>query len=173
MRKVNGNIEDFELLMDSNSLDENFIRSVGRLTLNFAHLEFCFMLFAGSQIGVLPPLNQIIISELSFKQLLNISAGIYKVLETNQEQLTKFDKILKDSFMLEQQRNIITHSFYGHNPKAKIIIRRKNTTKGKKGFIEQEELINAESVNKIADQMNETSIELGKMIFTISSKASK
>jgi len=173
MRKVNDNIEDFELLMDSNSLDENFLKSVGRLTLNFAHLEFCFMLFAGSQIGTRPPLNQIIVSELSFKQLLNISAGIYKVLETNQEQLAKFAKILKDSFMLEQQRNTITHSFYGHNQKAKIIVRRKNTTKGKKGFIEQEELINAEFVNKIADQMNKTSLELGKMIFTISSKASK
>jgi hypothetical protein len=170
MKKVNEDIEDSELLMDSNSLDEDFIKSVGRLTLNFAHLEFCFMLFAGSQMGTRQPLNQIIISELSFRQLLNISAGIYKVVETNQEQFAKFEKILKDSFVLEQQRNTITHSFYGHNKKTKIIVRRKNTSKGKKGFIEQEGIINAEFVNKIADQMNETSIELGKMLFTISGK---
>ena len=68
-------IEDIELLMDSDGLDENFIKSVGRLTLNFAHLEFCFTLFTGSQLGTRQPLNQIIVSELSFKQLLNISSG--------------------------------------------------------------------------------------------------
>ena len=170
MKKENTKDENFDLIMDSESLDENFVKSVGRLTLNFAHLEFCFMLFAGSQLGTRQPLNQIVISELSYKQLLNISAGIYNAIETNQEQLSKFNQILKDSFLLEQQRNTITHSFYGYNEKTKIIVRRKNTTKGKKGFREQEEVINAETVNKIADQMNETSIELKKMIFNISNK---
>ena len=161
-------IEDIELLMDSDGLDENFIKSVGRLTLNFAHLEFCFTLFTGSQLGTRQPLNQIIVSELSFKQLLNISSGIYRVIETDQEKLEKFDQILKDAFYLEERRNTITHSFYGHNQETKIIVRHKNTSKGKNGYREQTEIINAESVNEIADQMNKTSIELGKMIFDLS-----
>ncbi|MDD2891767.1 MAG: hypothetical protein PHQ95_02275 [Candidatus Gracilibacteria bacterium] len=160
--------EKIELLMDSEGLDENFIKSIGRLTLNFAHLEFCFALFTGSQLGTRQPLNQIIISELSFKQLLNISSGIYKAIETDKEKLAKFDQILKDAFYLEERRNTITHSFYGHNKEAEIIVRHKNTSKGKNGYREQVEIINAKSVNEIADQMNKTSIELGKMIFNLS-----
>jgi len=138
------------LMMGTENMDENFIKSVGLLTLNFAHLEFCLRLFAGSQFGVKYPLNEIILSELSFKQLLNISAGIYKELEADTEKLDKFNQILKDSFAFEQQRNTITHSFYGQNGDLKIIVRKKNSSKGKKGFIEQTEIINADTVNKIA-----------------------
>jgi hypothetical protein len=162
--------EDSSLIMGTENLDENFIKSVGLLTLNFAHLEFCFTLFAGSQFGIKYPLNRIILSELSYKQLLNISAGIYKELETDIEKLEKFNQILKDSFVLEQQRNTITHSFYGHDENAKIIVRRKNSSKGKKGYREQEEIINAETVNEIAEQMKEISTELVKMIFSMTSE---
>lgn len=167
MNKNNHKEEDSSLIMGTENMDENFIRSVGLLTLNFAHLEFCFTLFAGSQFGIKYPLNGIILSELSYKQLLNISAGIYKELETDIEKLEKFNQILKDSFVLEQQRNTITHSFYGHNENAKIIVRRKNSSKGKKGFKEQEEIINAETVNEIAEQIKDTSNELVKMIFSM------
>ena len=160
-------IEEIELLMDSNGLDENFITSIGRLTLNFAHLEFCFTLFLGSQLRTQQPLNQIVVSELSFKQLLNISSGIYKVLETNKEKLEKFDQVLKNAFYLEERRNTITHSFYGHNQETKIIMRHKNTSKGKNGYREQIEVINAESVNEIANQISELSSEIGKMIFNL------
>lgn len=167
MNKNNHNEEDSSLIMGTENMDENFIKSVGLLTLNFAHLEFCFTLFAGSQFGIKYPLNGIILSELSYKQLLNISAGIYKELETDTEKLEKFNQILKDSFVLEQQRNAITHSFYGHDENAKIIVRRKNSSKGKKGFKEQEEIINAETVNEIAEQIKDTSNELVKMIFSM------
>jgi len=168
MKNNSSSIEtDSTLMMNTDDLDENFIKSVGLLTLNFAHLEFCFRLFAGSQFGIKYPLNEIILSELSFKQLLNISAGIYKVIETNTDKLDKFNQILKDSFSLEQQRNTITHSFYGHNKELKIIVRRKNSSKGKKGFIEQSEIINADTVNIIAEQIKVTSTELAKLIFSM------
>jgi len=167
--KNNNNSKEKEstLMMGTENMDVNFIKSVGQLTLNFAHLEFCFRLFAGSQFGVKYPLNEIILSELSFKQLLNISAGIYKELEADTVKLDKFNQILKDSFALEQQRNTITHSFYGQNRDLKIIVRKKNSSKSKKGFIEQTEIINADTVNKIAEQINETSIELAKLIFSM------
>jgi len=159
--------EEFSLIMGTEKMDDNFIQSVGLLTLNFAHLEFCFRLFAGSQFGIKYPLNEIIVSELSFKQLLNISSGIYKELEADTEQLKEFNQILKNSFVLEQQRNRITHSFYGHHEKKKIIIRRKNSSKGKKGFREQEETIDADTIYKIAEQMEETSKRLVKIIFSM------
>lgn len=168
MKKKNSRKEEEPyLIMGTDNMDDNFIKSVGRLTLNFAHLEFCFRLFAGSQFGIKYPLNEIILSELSFKQLLNISAGIYKKLEFDTERLDKFNQILKNSYIMEQQRNTITHSFYGYNEKTKIIVRRKNSSKGKKGFKEQEEIINAETVNKIAEQIKDTSVELVKMIFSM------
>lgn len=168
MKKDKSEFKEFSLLIDSNSLDEDFIKSVGRLTLNFAHLEFCVMLFAWSQIGAPQPLNQIVISELSFKQLLNISSWIYKVVEKDWRKLSIFEEMLKDAFALEQKRNTLTHSFYGHDKKAKIVVRRKNSSKGKKGFVEHEEIIDAKAVNKIADEMDELSMKLKKMIFEIS-----
>lgn len=164
---INSKEKDSTFMMGTDNMDENFIKSIGLLTLNFAHLEFCFRLFAGSQFGIKYPLNEIILSELSYKQLLNISAGIYKGIESDTEKLVKFNQILKDSFALEQQRNTITHSFYGHDKELKIIVRSKNNSKGKKGFIEQTEIINAETVNTIAEQINETSTELVKLIFSM------
>lgn len=167
--KVEEDSPESHIIMDGDSLDEDFIKAIGRLTLNFAHLEFCFMLFAGSQMGVRQPLNQIVISELSFKQLLHISAAIFKKIETDESLISRFEKILKAAFILEQQRNTLIHSIYGQSINPKIIIRRKNTAKGKNGFREVEEIVDAESVNKVADKMNEVSIDLKKMIFLISS----
>lgn len=161
--------EDY-VLIDSENLDEEFVKAVGRLTLNFANLEFMFTLFAGMQMGVGQPFNELILAEMSFKQLLNVSAGIYKVVESSPKEQNKFNKILKESFLLEQQRNTITHSFYGHNNKTKIIIRHKNTAKAKQGFKKHTENINAESVNKIASKMLETSRELGMLIYEINNK---
>jgi len=173
MDKNKSKKEDFSLMMGTENMDENFIQSIGLLTLNFAHLEFCFSLFAGSQFGIKYPLNEIVVSELSFKQLLNISSGIYKELETDSKRLDKFNQILKESFVLEQQRNTITHSFYGHNENTKIIIRRKNSSKGKKGFKDEEEIINSDTVNEIAQQMKATSAELIKLIFLMSDENGK
>lgn len=154
--------------MDSNGLEEDFIKSVGRLTLNFAHLEFCFMLLVGSQSGSPQPLNQIITSELSFKQLLNVSAGIYREIEPDLKKIGIFEEILKESSEMEQKRNTVTHSFYGHNRKTKTIIRRKNTVRRAQGLVEHEEKIDAETVNKIADQINNLSIKLKQLIFQLS-----
>jgi hypothetical protein len=166
MEEKNGE-EDY-VLIDSENLDEEFVKAVGRLTLNFANLEFMFTMFAGMQMGIGQPFNELILAEMSFKQLLNVSAGIYKVVESSPKEQNKFNKILKEAFILEQQRNTITHSFYGHNNKTKIIVRHKNTTKAKQGFKKHTENINAESVNKIATKMLETSRELGVLIYEIS-----
>lgn len=166
MEEKNGE-EDY-VLIDSENLDEEFVKAVGRLTLNFANLEFMFTMFAGMQMGIGQPFNELILAEMSFKQLLNVSAGIYKVVESSPKEQNKFNKILKEAFILEQQRNTITHSFYGHNNKTKIIVRHENTTKAKQGFKKHTENINAESVNKIATKMLETSRELGVLIYEIS-----
>lgn len=163
MRKIDKE-EDY-ILGGAIGLSDEFIMSIGRLTLNFAHLEFCFTLFAGSQLGVASPLNQIVTSELSFRQLLNVTQGIYNVVESNDERLANFNEIVRNANILEQQRNKITHSFYGQQEESQNIIRYKNTTKGKQGFKEQKEIVNAESINKIACEISELSTELMKVLF--------
>lgn len=164
--------ENAGFLLGEENIDEEFIRAVGRLTINFAHLEFCFSLFCGSHMRAPNPINEIITAELSFKQLLNISASIFHELEQDNERLSKFDQIVGNSYELEQKRNTIIHSFYGQNKKGDgIVIRQKTTAKGKKGFKRHYEELNAKEIDSIADTMSETSKELVKLIFAASNKS--
>ncbi len=170
-KKNNDNDDDEDsVLLGAGEFSEEFTSAVGKLTLNFAHLEFIFTLFAGMQMRSGYPINELVLSEFSFRQLINVSVGIYKLYEPSKEEYAEFQSIVKRATHLEQQRNTITHSFYGTHEKTKSIVRYKNVTRAKSGYKKQREEITAASVLAIAMEIEETSLDLGGLMYKINER---
>ena len=163
-------INEVDINYGERFIDEEFLKAVGRMTINFAHLEFVISLLCGSNMKTVHPINEIVTSELSFKQLINITLSILKIThETEPGKLTHITNLLKKSFELEQKRNSITHSFYGTSDEVDTkIIRNKITSKGKAGFQRHVELIDAAMVNTLADTMEGVSSSIALIIFDYS-----
>jgi len=116
--------------------------------------------------GVSHPINEIITSELSTKQLLNISSVIYQQKEIDGNKLNQFTQLGKDAFKLEETRNIIIHSSYAGHSRQRKMIRQKSTAKTKRGFKLDYQEINAKEVNELADKMNELSKKFIGLIYS-------
>ena len=127
------------ILWGEENIDDRFIKSIGRIVISFSHLEHVLTLFCGTNIGVSYPINEIITSELSFKQLVNLTISIYKEIETDEEKLQTVTNICKKALQLEEKRNIIIHSYYGKaSGDSEKVVRKKITAKSKKGHTVQE-----------------------------------
>lgn len=171
MKKEEDDIEKTEeedsILLGTQGFSEEFTSAVGKLTLNFAHLEFMFSLFAGMHMNTGYPFNELVLSELSFRQLINVTVGLYDLFEPTKDEHSRFKDIVKRAFYLEQQRNVITHSFYGMHEKSKTIVRHKNVTRAKSGYRQQRQEINANNILFIAQDIEELSFDLGRLIYEI------
>lgn len=159
--------EKDSILLGTQGFSEEFTSAVGKLTLNFAHLEFMLSMFTGMHMNTGYPYNELVLSELSFRQLVNVAVGLYELFEPSKEERSKFKDIIKRATLLEQQRNTITHSFYGMHERSKSIVRHKNVTRAKGGYRQHREEITAEAVLCIAYDIEEVSFDLGSLIYEI------
>ena len=167
MKNKNSQEEEHNsITFGTRGFSEEFTSSVGKLTLNFAHLEFIFSLFAGMHMNTGYPFNELVLSELSFRQLLNVSVGLHEVLESNKNERDKFKEIVKKATSLEQERNKITHSFYGQT-NNNAIIRHKNVTRIRSGYRQQRQEITANDILVITSEIEELSFVLGELIYEI------
>lgn len=159
--------EQDSIMFGTQGFSEEFTSSVGKLTLNFAHLEFMFSLFAGMHMNTGYPFNELVLSELSFRQLMNVSVGLHELLESDKMKRDRFKQIVKRATSLEQERNTITHSFYGMETKTKTIVRHKNVTRIKGGYRQQRQEITANNILVIANEIEQLSLDLGLLIYEI------
>jgi|JI6StandDraft_1071083.scaffolds.fasta_scaffold12290_3 hypothetical protein len=159
--------EQDPILLGTQGFTEEFTSAVGKLTLNFSHLEFMFSMFAGMHMNAGYPFNELVLSELSFRQLINVSVGLYDLFEPTKDERSRFKDIVKRATLLEQERNTITHSFYGMHEKSKTIVRHKNVTRAKSGYRQQRQEINANNILFIAQDIEELGFELGRLIYEI------
>jgi len=167
MKKENNHEEEQDsITFGTQGFSEEFTSSVGKLTLNFAHLEFMFTMFAGMHMNTGYPFNELVLSELSFRQLINVSVGLHELLEPSNDQRERFKEIVKRATLLEQERNKITHSFYGQT-KNKAIVRHKNVTRIKSGYRQQRQEITANDILNIANKIEELGFDLGDLIYEI------
>jgi hypothetical protein len=162
-----GKADDEAIYFDSNKIDDEFCLAIGRVTISFANLELTLSLFCGAHIGSNTPIvNQIITSELSFKQLVNISVAVHREVESNEDKIEKFYEIAKKLFALEQRRNAIIHSNYGSQ--NKLVVRQKASAKGKKGFRIQYEDLTPEMIMAFNEEIETVSRQIGIIIFELS-----
>ncbi|MCU0421631.1 MAG: hypothetical protein MUC81_02380 [Bacteroidia bacterium] len=161
-----GEEQQRSITFGTQGFSEEFTSSVGKLTLNFAHLEFMFSLFAGMHMNTGYPFNELVLSELSFRQLINVSVGLHELLEPIKSERDRFKEIAKNATLLEQERNTITHSFYGQT-ESKAIIRHKNVTRMRGGYRQQRQEITANDILTIANKIEDLSFTLGNLIHEI------
>ena len=112
------------ILYGEDNLDVEFVFAVGRMTINFSHLEFMLSILCGTHIGTKFPINQLLVSEYSFKQLVNVTRSL--LLKVNKRRKITYDKIFKEINELEQIRNKIIHSCYGGFENQYGVVRQKH-----------------------------------------------
>tara|TARA_R110000868_G_C10687200_1_gene747985 strand:- start:320 stop:811 length:492 start_codon:yes stop_codon:yes gene_type:complete len=162
-----GKNDNGSIYYDINEISDDFFHAIGMVTVSFANLELKLSLFCGAHIGSTTPIvNQIITSELSFKQLINISIAIYKEVQLDEEKVNEFLNLSKDLFTLEQRRNSIIHSNYG--ALNNYVVRQKTSSKGKKGFKMQQEDLTPEALIEFVCNIESASSKIGIILFEIS-----
>lgn len=105
------------LLFGEGYLKDDFLKAIGRFVVNFCHLELILKLYCGTNMGTEYPINEIVTSELSFKQLTYITSSIIKSKERRKKKIEEFAQIYKELFQLEAVRNQILHSHYAQGEK--------------------------------------------------------
>ena len=162
--------ENEGILFDSSNFEPDFLQAVGKITINFANLELYLSLFCGMHIRAYPLIiNEIITSELSFKQLVHITIAIYKEIEPDHNKIDQFTELAKKLFSLEQRRNAIIHSNYGTENKK--VVRQKNTAKGKQGFRTKYENLSTKIMYDFAKEIDEINKQIGLLIYNLSSES--
>jgi len=146
-------------------LSDEYLRAIGRITVNFAVLERGISSCVESLISSDPKLGHIITAGLSFRSLLDLLSSLYKYRNDNPNAITKLDKLIAQIARTGQKRDIITHSFWvidfpGDEREEKI--RGKITAKRNKGLMFQVEKVSVEELNKIADEIAEVLYEVNE-----------
>jgi hypothetical protein len=108
---------------------DEHMRAIGVLTVNFACLEEYLSDCISMLIGQGDSVGKTITSELSFKQLIHILGSLYKVKVSDVAKIEKLDDLLKRAFAIEQERNIIIHSWWNWSREPEQIVRVKHTAK--------------------------------------------
>lgn len=104
-------------------------------------------------------LGLIVTAELSFKQLVStLSSLLLFTLGENDPHYLQFDKISKQLFKAEQERNIVVHSIWASTSESTStndVIRIKTTAKHKKGLRKDFINMSLSELRKISDSMDE------------------
>jgi hypothetical protein len=134
-------------------------QALGSLVVEFARFETTL----GCAVGYLatpkePRVGQILVAELSFKARLAAFAALYperKAVGGNEDRLKSF---VLAAHRVEEQRNVLIHSFYRLGPVGdSSAIRIKPTAKGRKGLKIQFETVKAESIAAEARRVSRVS----------------
>jgi hypothetical protein len=146
--KINKIEKNKSVVLGERYLSRDFLVAVGRMTINFSHLEnilsmLCLVIIKSGY-------GQIITAEYSFKQLMNVIRSVLINCNEFEDFKITYNKIKQ----IEEKRNQIIHSFYGQNENENVIIRRKVSNKDK-GLKDVREEISIETIDDIANQIND------------------
>jgi hypothetical protein len=122
--------------MKMTAVQPEFLEEIGRVVANFALLEYELFLLIHGLLGTEPEISRIVSSELSFKNLVELSSSLIKQIH-GENVLQKYKEIIKVVTEAEEKRNLIVHSQWGSA--QTYVIRSKTTAKRAKGLNIQRE----------------------------------
>lgn len=153
----------------------DFYDAVGRISLNFNYLENEVSNAIIKVTGIKLEVGQIIVSELSFKNKLNLLGSLfqhYKVTHTFntpfQDEQDAFSELLKACFKCEEFRNQILHSTFVFD--SGKILRSKKSAKATKGFNHTLENVDSGYLLNISDHIYETGASVEEFFLEVKEK---
>lgn len=144
----------------NHGVSSEHLLQIGDITVSFALLEFQFRKLAESLLDDHPKIAMVITAELSFKSLRSLIKCLYKEKYGMGEDYEKIKKFNTRALKIEEERNKITHSFWGVGNKINTITRLKITAKEKKGFNFYTEQVSITELSNISEKIKELSFEV-------------
>lgn len=134
-------------------LKDDFLIELGNMVVTFSNLEKNLQDLCASQIKSRGKhyIGYIIVSEYSFRQLINVTRCIM----VKKEYIDICGDVFQRLNNIEQERNKIIHSYYGTDIHDGSIVRNKNKNKPVGHVIDMIK-ISKEDVNKLITEMKET-----------------
>jgi hypothetical protein len=155
---------------------------IGDMTVSFAMLELNIQILLFSLLCEHQRIGQIIAAQLPFAKLLPTIMGLYIERHGEDDDFLKLKKLLMEASKIEQERNKITHSFWGVGRTPDEITRSKRSRHVERGLNFQFEDYNEAKFVKFNTHIKKLSIdfldfyidllEKGKIINTKTGKIS-
>jgi len=142
---------DLRGLSHVTALPDGAVAEIGRITVQFAILEFYLARLVHGLLEQTGDIGWIVTSELSFPKLQDLSMSL--VMEVHgPAKAAEYKEVLKEVSEAEASRNIISHSVWGVlMPKGEpLLIRSKYTAKRKKGLSRQRQELTVEDLHTMA-----------------------
>ena len=129
------------------AVQPEFLAEIGRVVANFALLEYELFLLVHGLLKTEAEISRILVSELSFKNLIDLSSSLIKKIHGD-DIVLQYKEILKTVTEAEEKRNLIVHSTWGSA--MTHVIRSKITAKRSKGLKFQHEKYTKEDLQNVA-----------------------
>ena len=135
---------------------------IGDMTVSFARLELMMKGLFGSLIREHQRLGQILSAELSFSRLIDAIISLYQDRHGIDDDFKLLRGLLTRAGVIEEERNSITHSFWGASATPGAITRVKITSRRKQGYHVQFEEYDAIKLKAVVDEIKTLDDEIGK-----------
>ena len=113
---------------------EKLLVHIGDITVSFALLEGTIQFLIGSLIREHQRIGQIIVAELTFKNLRALAISLYKEQHGEDADFSTLRDLMKRAARAEETRNQITHSVWAAGDTVDTVTRIKTTAKEKRGI---------------------------------------
>jgi hypothetical protein len=128
--------------------------AIGRFIANFSLLEEWLRGVTVEIPNISAPAGEIIVSELSFRALLNVFGSIVHEYCDNPEILDRTDKTIQDIHEINNFRNQLVHSLWlGSDDSRRFAVRSKMRANRKKGFRNKFEKLKKEDLIEKCDEV--------------------
>lgn len=146
-------------------LTDEHLRSLGKITANFALLEALVSLCIWTLIGGEQRLGQITTAELSFSQKVTLLSSLYRYRVNSAEESTELKGLLSRIAQAEEKRNAITHSVWAAGRTKETVTRIKTTAKRSTGLKFHFQQMSVQDLDEFADFIAEVAYDV--QTFTI------
>jgi hypothetical protein len=130
-----------------------YLQAIGRICINFSHLESIVESFTWDLIGPDQRLGQILTTERSFRQVRELASCIWLEKFPDPEMRKSFADLLNRIGEIEARRNQIIHSTWYPGESRETITRVKVTAKMNKGYHLVAEQMSVEALNQFAEEI--------------------
>lgn len=120
--------------MLSHPVPDHLLVRIGDMTVSFAVLESMIQVLFSSLIREHQRVGQILGAQLSFERLSAATISLYRDRHGDDADFDTLQDLLRRAAAVEQERNLITHSFWGAGRNADTITRMKITSRFKGGY---------------------------------------
>ena len=136
------------------SLPDTYLVELGRVTANFALLDFLLRLIVATHVGRDLDVGLIASSELSFPKLLAVASSVFRQQRVDAAVRTEFDQWIRRADQISQRRNSMTHSFWGIDASGDVATRMKFVTSIRNGSDQQWEKVTVADLAAFAAEID-------------------